>query len=132
MAAVMGSVRIREMWATGATAGDKGQYLTYIGDAWPSWIESPPERNMNVKTTITLSEAYLEYAEKMVADGIYPSVSSVIEAGLERMMQDADPLAGMVAEIRRRMELPRDQWISMKEDDLFDRVRARIEQRSKG
>ncbi len=90
---------------------------------------------MNVKTTITLPEHYLQYAEKMVEDGAYPSVSSVIEAGLERMMHDdnssTDPLAGMADEIRRRMELPRDQWISMKDDDLFDRVRARIRARSK-
>ena len=88
---------------------------------------------MNVKTTITLSERYLQYAEKMVEDGSYPSISSVIEAGLEKMMHDVvsdDPLTGMADEIRRRMELPKDQWIAMKDDDLFDRVRAGIAART--
>jgi antitoxin ParD1/3/4 len=46
------------------------------------------------------------------------------------MMQNdavpADPLAGMADEIRRRMELPKDQWISMRDDNVFDRVRARL------
>jgi antitoxin ParD1/3/4 len=89
---------------------------------------------MNVKTTITLPEGHLRYAEKMVEDGVYPSVSSVIEAGLEKMMhggETVDPLAGMADEVRRRMELPQDQWISMKDDNLSDRVKARIA-RSKG
>jgi antitoxin ParD1/3/4 len=45
--------------------------------------------------------------------------------------ETTDPLAGMADEIRRRMELPRDQWISMKDDNLFDRVKARIAARSK-
>jgi antitoxin ParD1/3/4 len=89
---------------------------------------------MNVKTTIMLPENYLRYAEKMVEDGVFPSVSSVVEASLAQMMrggETADPLAGMADEIQRRMELPRDQWISMKDDDLFDRVKARIAARSK-
>ncbi len=84
---------------------------------------------MNVKTTVTLSEDHLRYAEKLVEDGRYPSVSSVIEAGLDQMFANdpqADPLAGMADEIRRRMELPRDQWISMDKDNVFDRVKARV------
>jgi antitoxin ParD1/3/4 len=89
---------------------------------------------MNVKATITQPEHYLRYAEKMVEDGVFQSVSSVVEASLEQMMrggETADPLAGMADEIQRRMELPRDQWISMKDDNLFDRVKARIAARSK-
>ena len=43
---------------------------------------------MNVKTTIMLSERYLRYAEKMVEEGVFPSVSSVIEASLALMMRD--------------------------------------------
>lgn len=87
---------------------------------------------MNIETTVTLSEEHLQRAEKLVEDGHYPSVSSVVEAGLAQLYgaQDAvsaDPLAGMGDEIRRRMELPRDQWISMEEDDLFDRVRERLQ-----
>ncbi|WP_428427738.1 hypothetical protein [Pararhizobium sp.] len=82
---------------------------------------------MTVKIAIELDDTHREFAEKMVADGIYPSVSSVIQAGIEQMMHnDADPLAGMADEIRRRMELPKDQWISMQDDNVFDRVRARL------
>jgi antitoxin ParD1/3/4 len=85
---------------------------------------------MTVKIAIELDDTHREFAEKMVADGLYPSVSSVIQAGIEQMMQNdavpADPLAGMADEIRRRMELPKDQWISMRDDNVFDRVRARL------
>jgi antitoxin ParD1/3/4 len=86
--------------------GDKGQDVTYV--------ETPPPLRMamNVKTTITLQEDYLRYAEKMVEEGVFPSISSVVEAGLARIMHGdilAGPLAGMADEIRRRMELPRDQ-----------------------
>jgi antitoxin ParD1/3/4 len=84
---------------------------------------------MNVKTTITLQEDYLRYAEKMVEEGIFPSTSSLVEAGLARILHGdtlAGPLTGLADEIRRRMELPRDQWISTKDENLLDRVRARI------
>jgi antitoxin ParD1/3/4 len=81
---------------------------------------------MNVKTTITLPEAYLEYAEKMVAEGAYLSVSSVIEAGLEKMMQEGDPLAGMADELRRRMELPRDQFLPWDGPAMAERIKTRL------
>jgi antitoxin ParD1/3/4 len=84
---------------------------------------------MKVKTTITLPEHYLQYAEKMVEEGAYPSISSVIEAGLEKMMHEgdpSDPLAGMADEIRRRMELPRDQWLPWDGPAMADRVKAKL------
>ena len=84
---------------------------------------------MNVKTMITLREDDLRYAENMVEEGVFPSISSLVEAGLARIIHGdtlAGPLAGMADEIRRRMELPQDQWISTKDENLFDRVRARI------
>lgn len=85
---------------------------------------------MTVKIAIELDESHREFAEKMVKDGLYPSISSVVQAGIEQMMQNdeipADALAGMADEIRRRMELPKDQWISMQDDNVFDRVRARL------
>lgn len=52
---------------------------------------------MNVKTTITLQEDYLRYAEKMVEEGVFPSISSVVEAGLARIMH-GDILAGHLPE----------------------------------
>jgi antitoxin ParD1/3/4 len=87
---------------------------------------------MNVKTTITLPEHYLQYAEKMVEEGVYPSVSSVIEAGLEKMMrhgEPSDPLAGMADEIRHRMELPRDQWLPWDGSAMADRVKAKLREK---
>jgi antitoxin ParD1/3/4 len=92
---------------------------------------------MTVKIAIELDESHREFAEKMVADGLYPSVSSVIQAGIEKMMNDsddvpADALAGMTDEIRRRMELPRDQWIPLEGDSLFSDVRAFIRAKKAG
>lgn len=86
---------------------------------------------MTVKIAIELDDSHREFAEKMVADGLYPSVSSVIQAGIEKMMSDsdegpADALAGMADEIRRRMELPKDQWIPLEGDTLFSDIRALI------
>ncbi|PPJ47588.1 hypothetical protein C0075_18795 [Rhizobium sp. KAs_5_22] len=87
---------------------------------------------MTIKTTIALSEDHLRYAEKLVAEGQYPSISSVIEAGLEQMKaaeSEQDPVSAMAGEINRRMELPRDQWISMEGDNVFDDVRRRLKER---
>lgn len=85
---------------------------------------------MTVKIAIELDDSHREFAEKMVKDGVYPSISSVVQAGIEQMMLNdevpADALTGMADEIRRRMELPKDQWISMQDDNVFDRIRARL------
>ncbi|HTO29809.1 MAG TPA: type II toxin-antitoxin system ParD family antitoxin [Pararhizobium sp.] len=85
---------------------------------------------MTVKIDIELDDTHRAFAEKMVADGRYPSVSSVIQAGIEQMMENdaapAAPLAGMADEIRRRMELPKDQWIPFEGDTLFSDIRALI------
>ena len=92
---------------------------------------------MNVKTTVTLPDHVLHYAERLVEEGRYPSLDSVLVASIEDMMRSHDsvaddPLAGMADELRRRMALPRDQWIAMDEDDLFDRVRERLAAPSRG
>lgn len=87
---------------------------------------------MTIKTTIALSEDHLRYAEKLVENGQYPSVSSVIEAGIKQMMaaeSEQDPVSAMADEINRRMELPRDQWISMDDDNVFDDVKRRLKER---
>jgi antitoxin ParD1/3/4 len=88
---------------------------------------------MNVKTTVTLSDEDLRFAEELVEAGRFPSVSDVIGEGLARLRLEEngedDPVAGMADEIRRRMELPRDQFINMEDDDLFERVRKRLNSR---
>jgi antitoxin ParD1/3/4 len=60
---------------------------------------------------------------------MFPSVSSVFEAGIEKMMHDGDttdPLAGMADEIRRRMELPDDQWIRWDGPGITARVKEKL------
>lgn len=88
---------------------------------------------MNVKTTVILSESTLRDAEALVEKGEYASLSDLLEAGARQLIEQShdeqDPVAGMADEIRRRMELPKDQWISMEDDDLFDKVRERINAR---
>ncbi|PYE28963.1 antitoxin ParD1/3/4 [Rhizobium sp. PP-CC-3A-592] len=87
---------------------------------------------MNVKTTISLPEDLMRYAEKMVEDGQFPSVDTVLAASLENMMirQDqaaVDEVLHLNADaLRRRLDTPIEETIAMDEDDLFDRVRARI------
>ena len=85
---------------------------------------------MNVKTEITLTEDQLRYAERMVEEGAYPSISSVVEAGIARMMlrdeAPADPLDGMADEIRRRMELPLDQWLPWDGKEMAERIKERL------
>lgn len=88
---------------------------------------------MNVKTTVTLSDEDLRFAEELVENGRFPSVSDVIGEGLARMRLsesgDADPLAGMADEIRRRMELPRDQWIAWDGTSMAERVKQKLSQK---
>jgi antitoxin ParD1/3/4 len=60
---------------------------------------------------------------------LYPSISSVVEAGLvQLMLRDdavADPLAGMAEEFNRRMELPLDQWLPWDGEEMMERVEKR-------
>ncbi|MFS2153154.1 hypothetical protein [Rhizobium sp. Rhizsp42] len=87
---------------------------------------------MNAKNAVMLSDEDLRYAEKLVEDGRFPSVSDVVKEGLARMRKrdaSSDPLAGMADEIRRRMELPEDQRIPLEGDTMFDEVRAFIRER---
>ncbi len=93
---------------------------------------------MNVKNTVTLSDRYLHYAERLVEDGQFPSIEKVIEAGIDSLMHadpvpagPNDPLASMADEIRRRLATPRDQFIPMDTDNMFDRVRARLDEKYK-
>lgn len=86
---------------------------------------------MTVKMSIEIDERYRLFAEQMVKDGTFPSVSSVFEAGIAQMMMDnednenseaLDPLAGRADEIRSRLALPRDQWVEWDGDELRKRL----------
>lgn len=91
---------------------------------------------MNVKTEIILSEHHLRLAEKMVEEGAFPSISSLVEAAIEQIDQvthhgDAtdDVVSGMADKIRRRMELPDDQWLPWDGKEMASRVKARLRQK---
>jgi antitoxin ParD1/3/4 len=92
---------------------------------------------MNVKVSIELPERFLEFAEGMVRDGAYGSLSELVEEHLRDLMlarhdgaptqEHMDAVTAMKDEIRRRMELPDDQWIRMDENDkMFDNIRNRL------
>lgn len=82
---------------------------------------------MNVKVSIELPERYLEFAEGMVRDGAYGSLSELVEEHLRDLMlarhddaptqEQLDSVMAMKDEIRRRMETPQDQWLSEEEFD---------------
>jgi antitoxin ParD1/3/4 len=90
---------------------------------------------MNVKNTVTLSDEDLRYAEELVEDGRFPSVSDVISEGLTRMRMldrvSGDSLAGMADEIRRRAELPEDQRIPWDGQAMAEKLKERLAQRFK-
>lgn len=85
---------------------------------------------MTVKISIELDDSQRAFAERLVENGTYPSISSVVQAGIDQMMlrdmPSGDPLAGWDDEIRRRMDTPRDQFIPLETDTLFADLRALI------
>lgn len=95
---------------------------------------------MNIKVSIELPERLLEFAEGMVRDGDYGSLSEIFEEHLrDRLLsrhddklttEQLDAVHSMKDEIRRRMDLPDDQWIPMDENDtMFEDIRARLRAR---
>ena len=84
------------------------------------------EAGMNVKVSIELPERYVAFAESMVRDGAYGSLSELVEEHLRNLMltqrdeptqEQMDAVTVMKDEIRRRMESPADQWLSEEEFD---------------
>jgi antitoxin ParD1/3/4 len=94
---------------------------------------------MTVKISIELSERQLEFAERKVREGAYASVSELIEERIRDLMlseydetSDHDPVAAMAGEIRRRLQLPDDQWIPMDDNDpMFDDLMRRADKQIK-
>jgi antitoxin ParD1/3/4 len=94
---------------------------------------------MNVKISIELSEQQLEFAERLVSQGAYASISDLVQDQIRDLMLGADdidgepdPVAAMADEIRRRTELPDDQWIPVGESDsLFEDLRSHARKKLK-
>lgn len=92
---------------------------------------------MTVKSTVSFTDCHHEFAQRKVKEGAFASVSSIVAAGIEQMMQDEAErnaaLDAMKEAIRHRMELPREEWVSMDDsDDLFARVRAHLGKTQEG
>jgi len=93
---------------------------------------------MNIKNTITLSDPYLRRAERLVQDGQFPSIEKVVEAGIDELLradqlttEQNDSVTRMGDEIRRRMELPRDQWIPWDGEAMAKEIKARLDEMHK-
>jgi antitoxin ParD1/3/4 len=90
---------------------------------------------MSVEITVTLSDQDLRFAEELVEQGRYLSVSDAVSAALTRMRLLAraldDPLTGMADEIRRRAELPKDQMLPWDGKAMAERLNERLARRFK-
>lgn len=86
---------------------------------------------MTIKSTVSFTQRHHDFAKSLVEEGVYASVSSVVAAGIERVMQDKEEralvLEAMKATVERRMNTPREEWLEVREaDELFEKARARI------
>ena len=88
---------------------------------------------MTVKTAVSFTDKHHEFAKKMVEEGTYASVSSVVAAGIEQVIRDDEEreiaLQAMKKTIESRMALPREQWIDFDKDDIFERAKQRLKDR---
>ncbi len=86
---------------------------------------------MTVKTTVSFTDRHHEFAHEKVNEGVFASVSSIVAAGIEQIMQDEQEreiaLVAMKDTIKHRMETPREEWVEMNaSDNLFSRARERL------
>lgn len=59
---------------------------------------------MSVKASISLTDAQDRYARQLVAEGRYPSLSAVLQHGLEMLRDDAEARAAETAALRALLE----------------------------
>jgi Arc/MetJ-type ribon-helix-helix transcriptional regulator len=88
---------------------------------------------MNVKVSIELPERQLEFAERMIREGVIDSLSELAQEHLRHLMllqspelspKQKDLALAMKGEIVRRMNTPKDQWITADESEkLFGDLR---------
>lgn len=85
---------------------------------------------MTVKTAVSLTDRHHSFAKAKVEEGQFASVSSVIAAGLEQIIRDEEEreaaLDAMRETIKKRMALPKQDWIPLDGDDAFDQVREQL------
>ena len=86
---------------------------------------------MTVKSTVSFTDKHHQFAVKKVEEGAFASVSSIVAAGLERMMQDEQErdiaLQAMKQVIEQRMQTPDEEWVDMDAgDSLFDDLKNQL------
>ncbi|MCU7923903.1 MAG: hypothetical protein KZQ88_14540 [Candidatus Thiodiazotropha sp. (ex Dulcina madagascariensis)] len=86
---------------------------------------------MTVKSTVSFTDRHHDFAHKKVKEGVFASVSSMVAAGIEQIMQDEVEremvLEAMKDSIKRRMKTPREDWVEVDASDgLFDKAKARL------
>lgn len=77
--------------------------------------------------SITLEQDDLDYVESLVEQGLYGSLTDAVlgEFGIARDIREEQDRM-LVAEVERRLELPRDQYIRVDSPTYFsDRFKAR-------
>ena len=81
------------------------------------------------KQSVSFTEAAFAYARELVDKGEYPTISAAVSGELARARRArARDAALLEAEVRRRLELPLDQWVPVGSlDDLTAGALARIE-----
>ena len=87
---------------------------------------------MTVKSTVSFTDRHHEFAQKKVKDGVFASVSSLVAAGIEQVMREEEErnatLEAMKETIKRRAELPENQWVEMNsDDDMFELAQKRLD-----
>ena len=81
------------------------------------------------KQSVSFTDAAFAYARELVDRGEYPTISAAVSGELARARgARAREAAILEAEVRRRIELPLDQWVPVGSlDDLTAGAFARIE-----
>jgi len=81
------------------------------------------------KQSVSFTEAAFAYARELVDQGEYPTISAAVSGELARARgARAREAALLEAEVRRRLELPLDQWVPVANlDALTAGAFARIE-----
>ena len=81
------------------------------------------------KQSVSFTEAAYAYARALVEQGEYPTLSAAVSGELARARSSRErDQALLEAEVRRRFEVPLDQWVPVGDvDDLTRGALARID-----
>ena len=90
---------------------------------------------MTIKSSVSFTERHHDFALRKSKEGQFGSVSSVVAAGIEQLMQDErerdEALDAMSTAIRDRLATPDKDWKGGV-DDLFTEMRRNLVVRGRG